>query len=349
MPRPSAFRRLLVLTLTGLLSPAHAGAEALPDLPDPLGRGGMAAVTVLDEKGQEAILAAGGCNFPDGPPWDGGVKRYYRDVLLLSRNGAVWTWKKVGELPRAVAYAAYAVAPDRKSMVIAGGCDEKAHHAEVLRVGGGGEVSTLAPLPGPRAFAGHAYDARRLVIVGGSDHPDATSTTLEAVELDLGATMRPWETRKELGTWGILPFVGLFSDGLLIGSGCALKAQDGKPFRVYSSSLLLSAKEGAAKSELARPIVAAAGPGVRCGKHLLFVGGDDGSHYPRPPKDHPGLSRDIVAFDGVRMRKVGTWPGPVVTAPLLRLGDSLVTVGGENRPGHRTAKVSSWTIPEEFR
>ncbi len=349
MPRPSALRRLLVVTLTGLLTPAHAGAEALPDLPDPLGRGGMAAVTVLDEKGQEAILAAGGCNFPDGPPWDGGAKRYYRDILLLSRQGGAWAWRKVGELPKSVAYAAFAPTPDRKAMVLAGGCDEKVHHAETLRIGIAGEVSTLAPLPGPRAYAGHAFDARRLIIVGGSDHPDATTTALEAVELDLGEAAARWKGRKELGTWGILPLVGLFSDGLLIGSGCALRPLDGKPHRVYGASLLLNTPGGAARAALARPLVASAGPGVRCGGLLLFVGGDDGSHYPRPPKDHPGLSRDIVAFDGVKMRKVGIWPARVGTAPLLRLGDSLVTVGGEDRPGRRTAKVNVWPLPEEFR
>ncbi|MEK0437694.1 MAG: hypothetical protein RL444_70 [Verrucomicrobiota bacterium] len=338
--------------LLGLFAAAFACAQGnpLPDLPDPHGRGGMAAVTVLDDEGQEAILAAGGCNFPDGPPWDGGTKRYYRDILLLSRKGTVWTWKKIGELPKPVAYAAFAPTPDRKSMVIAGGCDEKAHHEDVWRIGLNGEVDAkTARLPGPRAFAGHAYDARRLVIVGGSDHPDATTSALEAIELDLRASTGRWKTRKELGTWGILPLTGLFSDGELVGSGCVLMARDGKPFRLYGSDLMCGTKDESWRTSLERPIVAAAGPGVRCGKYLLFVGGDDGSHYPRPPKDHPGLSRDILAVDRLKVRKVGTWPEPIVTAPLLRLDDRLVTVGGEDRPGHRTAKVSSWILPEEFR
>jgi len=46
---------------------------------------------------------------------------------------------------------------------------------------------------------------------------------------------------------------------------------------------------------------------------------------------------------------IGRWPEPIVTAPLLRLGDRLVTVGGEDRPGHRTAKVSAWPLPAECR
>lgn len=347
MPRPSALIPWLVLIAT--LLHGCAGGPELPDLPDRHGRGGMAAVTVLDERGEEAILAAGGCNFPEGPPWEGGVKRYYRDVLLLSRHDGVWTWSKVGELPHDVAYAAFTATPDRRAMVIAGGCDEKAHHSATLVVGADGKVRTLASLPAPRAFAGHASDGRTLLVVGGSDHPDAMRTALPCLELDLTRPSAGWTRRDDLGSWGILPLVGRAGDGALIASGCGLKEQDGKPFRVYGSSVLLAQGSDRRESTLARPIVAAAGPGVPSAGRLIFVGGDDGRHYPRPPKDHPGLSRDIIAFDGMTPHVIGRWPEPVVTAPLLRLGNRLVTVGGEDRPGHRTAKVSAWPLPAERR
>lgn len=49
----------------------RAVAQSLPDLPDATGRAGMMAAVVLDEDGQEAVLAAGGANFPDGLPWEG--------------------------------------------------------------------------------------------------------------------------------------------------------------------------------------------------------------------------------------------------------------------------------------
>ncbi len=349
MPRIRAWPRPLLAVLFVLAGTVRPQAENLPDLPDPHGRGGMAAVTVLDGDGEEAVLAAGGCNFPDGPPWDGGVKRYYRDVLLLSRKDGAWTWKKVGELPRAVAYAAFTASPDRKSMVIAGGCDEKEHHASTLLIGTDGKVRQLASLPGPRAYAGHLTEGGSLIVAGGTGHPDATETSLPCVELDLTSGEAGWKIRHDLGTWGMLPFAGRSDSGILIGSGCVLKPQDGKPFRVYGSALLLMDGSKRSVSELRRPVVAAAGPGVPVGRRLIFVGGDDGSHYPKPPKDHPGLSRDIFAFDGLSLSVIGRWPEPLVTAPLLRLGDSLVTVGGEDRPGHRTAKVSRWTIPEAWR
>ncbi|MGA0133034.1 MAG: hypothetical protein ACO3ND_01590 [Opitutales bacterium] len=347
MPRPSALPSLLAV-LTACLA-GCASDLALPDLPDRHGLGGMAAATVLAEDGTEAVLAAGGCNFPDGPPWKGGAKRYYRDVLLLSRSGGAWRWRKIGELPHAIAYAAFAPSPDRKSMIIAGGCDEKVHHSATWLVGADGSVRKLPSLPGPRAFAAGASDGSTLLVAGGSHRPDATHATLPCVELDLTAPDKGWRRRDDLGTWGILPLVGRSGASTLVASGCRLKAQDGKPFRVYGSSVLHMRGSERRESSLARPIVAAAGPGIPAGGRLIFVGGDDGGHYPRPPEDHPGLSRDIIAFDGVTPRVIGRWPGPLVTAPLVRLGDTLVTVGGEDRPGHRTAKVSTWTLPEAWR
>lgn len=39
-------------------------AGAIPDLPDPAGRAGMAAGTVTESDGTQSIIAAGGANFP---------------------------------------------------------------------------------------------------------------------------------------------------------------------------------------------------------------------------------------------------------------------------------------------
>jgi len=46
---------------------------------------------------------------------------------------------------------------------------------------------------------------------------------------------------------------------------------------------------------------------------------------------------------------LGEWPHPVAVAPLLRLGDDLVTVSGEIRPGVRTPKLTRWPIPAKYR
>src|SRR5690348_6499323 len=70
---------------------------ALPPLPDPEGFAGMFAGTIGD-----ALLVAGGANFPDRRPWDGGVKRWYDAVWLLEDPAG--PWRRVGSLPRPSSY-----------------------------------------------------------------------------------------------------------------------------------------------------------------------------------------------------------------------------------------------------
>ena len=53
------------------------------------------------------ILVAGGCNFPDKPASEGGVKRYYDSIWKLDTAGMMTgQWEKVGTLPHPVAYGA---------------------------------------------------------------------------------------------------------------------------------------------------------------------------------------------------------------------------------------------------
>jgi len=69
----------------------------LPPLPDPEGFAGMFAGV-----SQGALIAAGGANFPDKKPWDGGAKRWYDTVFVLPPGGTNWT--VAGKLPRPLAY-----------------------------------------------------------------------------------------------------------------------------------------------------------------------------------------------------------------------------------------------------
>ena len=332
-----------------LLTTAFAGAQDLPDLPDPVGRAGMMAAVLREPDGSEVILAAGGTNFPDKPLWQGGQKRYHADILKLAAGGGAWRWSKVGELPEALVGAAFCASPARDALIIAGGAVADGHRGAVWSVTTDGRVRRFGPdLPEARAYAGFAVRDGQLHVAGGIARPDATAAVATMASLDLRHPDRPWVvSAPDAGFARIIPLVAGTEAGLLFGGGCSLTEKEGQPFRTYHRDLRVGETRGA----LAGPLAGAAGPGVVTRTHVLFVGGDDGAQYGRPPETHRGLARRILAIDlrTLATKDLGAWPGPVAVAPLLRLGDDLVTVSGEMRPGVRTPKLTRWTIPAEFR
>ena len=72
----------------------------LPDLPDTPGYGGPYAGTHND-----ALIVAGGANFPDAPPWEGGKKVWHDRIFVLEKDATKWRTLDV-TLPRPLAYAA---------------------------------------------------------------------------------------------------------------------------------------------------------------------------------------------------------------------------------------------------
>lgn len=350
MPLRRAFQACL------LFGVAVVRALELPDIPDPQGRAGMMAAVVRDSEDREAILAAGGANFPGKPPWEGGTKVFHRDIFLCRQDGAGrWKWTKVGDLPAPIAYAAFCASPDRRSLIVAGGADADKHLDAVWKIGTDGQcVRFAAALPQPRAYAGFAEINGALAVLGGSRSPDATEALGTVASLRLDQPEGGWRLSEEDATQArILPLFGADETTLLWGGGCGLFAQGGRPTRAYQNDLHYanSRLRSVAFHGLPNTLAASAGPGVLAGTGLLFVGGDDGSHYGKPPAEHPGQSRDILLIDlETREPKViGQWPTPLATAPLLRLGPDLVTISGETRPGVRTPACSSWTIPAKYR
>ncbi len=66
-----------------------------------------------------ALVAAGGANFPDRKPWEGGKKVWYDTVFVLEKPDG--QWKVAGKLPRPLGYGVSATWRDR--VVCVGGSD----------------------------------------------------------------------------------------------------------------------------------------------------------------------------------------------------------------------------------
>ena len=82
--------------------------KQLPSLPDPPGvAGSFAGVSGI------SLIVAGGANFPDKMPWEGGKKVWHDRVWVLDKPDG--TWREGSKLPRPLGYGVSVSAPDGPS------------------------------------------------------------------------------------------------------------------------------------------------------------------------------------------------------------------------------------------
>lgn len=182
-------------TLLGLLAivgPA-AAAEALqwstlPALPDKHGFAAPFAGVSGD-----ALIVAGGANFPDGYPWDGGKKVFHDRIFVLNAPDGSWQVSAT-RLPAPVGYGVSVTLPARNSVLCIGGNDATGAHADVFEiVQTGGQVSLrreLPPLPSPATMACGALLGNVVYVAGGENGGTAQRRFLR---LDVSAKAPAWE------------------------------------------------------------------------------------------------------------------------------------------------------------
>lgn len=122
---------------------------------------------------REALIVAGGANFPDRMPWDGGTKVWWDDIWVLERRAGAeprWVTDKRFRLPRPLAYGFSVSTP--QGVICAGGHDAERCYADVFLLSWDAatrEVHTkpLPPLPEPLSFMAGALVGRTLYVAGG--------------------------------------------------------------------------------------------------------------------------------------------------------------------------------------
>jgi hypothetical protein len=151
----------------------------LPALPDAEGFAGMFAGS-----SGGALLVAGGTNFPDKRPWEGGTKVWYDTVWVLEKPEG--KWKKAGKLSMPLGYGGCVTWRDQ--VICIGGSNAEGHHADVfsLRWAGGKLIQTeLPPLPQPCANHGTALLGDTIIVAGGIGKPDAVEALHTVWAFDL--------------------------------------------------------------------------------------------------------------------------------------------------------------------
>jgi SSS family transporter len=351
-----------LLALTGVRQ-THAGApgRVAPDslaeqsvfswaqiatLPDSLGVAGACAGV-----SNEALLVAGGANFPE-PLFQGGAKVWSDRAYALEQGGSGgYTWMPAGILQKPRAYGA-SVTTDQ-GVVCLGGNSAQTVYDDVLLLRWEGDQlvqEKLPPLPQPAAFSAAAQVGEIIYVAGGQSSPDATSAMKNFWALDLSADEPQWKERMPWpGPARILPVAASLNDDFYLFSGAALvSADDSAATRRYLRDAYRFDPETETWTRLAdlpRPAVGAPTPAADIGQsHVLVLGGDSGANAGRTRElgdEHPGFRHDILAYHTITdtWAPMGSLPFSHVTTPAVPWGEAVVVPSGEVRPGTRSPAI----------
>ena len=355
MIRTALYHSLLVIFAVAFVGEAPAQElrwDELPALPNTIGLGGPFAGVHND-----ALIVAGGANFPDAPPWDYGQKIWYDDIYVLEPGAS--EWRTGWNLKRPLAYGASV--STNEGLVMIGGSDAEQVYADVrlLRWNSDDktvEQDTLPPLPVPSCYHGAALIGDVIYVAAGRRTTDPTALTKAFWAMDMSepAEARAWEA---LDPWPgdarIKAVVAAQSGGsdqryvYLFSGEVPTQDEDGNVNLRYVTDAYRF-NPNAKRSETAWERIAdvpkpvAAGCAIDMGQsHILVFSGSTGRHVREPPEQQPEFPRDVLAYNTITgtWTKAGNMPQSVVTTNAVRWGDGVVIASGETRPGVRTAQV----------
>ncbi len=351
--------------------PSHVVAwESLAPLPDAIGYGGPFVATLEGPDG-DVLLVAGGANFPDAPPWEGGQKVWHAGTWLF--DGV--KWKTGTPLPQPRAYGA-AVHVNGEVWLIGGGdADLATSEVLVVRLSDSGALDySFGPsLPEASQFLTAAVVGGQVVVLGAQRSGTVGDLVRATWILDLGARATGWREAAPFPGSAGLKIVSASQknaagkDALFAYSGELHEAPvfDGPAGRVESvSSELWSYEPGADEWTQHRshgdfpaasgpiPLGRAAGLAWPVGQgHILFLSGVDWVPLFLPQANRSEFKRSIEVYHTV----TDTWnetigdhmPRGVVTTGIAPWRDGFVIASGEVRPGVRTNEVQFGRVVRE--
>ena len=320
----------------------------LPPLPDQHGFAGP----FVGVHGN-ALIVAGGANFPDTPLWETD-KVWHDGTFALAEEDE--SWRKGTRLPRALAYGA-SVSIESGVLCI-GGDDAEQVYPDVFVLSWSEETNEISradypPLPHPFAYGSAALVGDTVYVVAGQ-----TGKTLDT------ATNEVWSydtTDGNSGSWSQLPDVPWNSRAFVQvaaqhnGYDDCLYVIGGRRQETAEANVefLSDVWEYNSRTELWRqraslPNPLMAGTAIGYGQsHVMVLGGADGSLWGKENElldNHPGFPKKTYLYHTITDTWIDGGPSPrnhVTTVP-VKWGDSVVIASGEVRPRVRSPKV--WKV-----
>ena len=328
--------------------PASDNWRRLPPYPQ---APGMAGMMVGAHDG--VLIAAGGANFPDLPPWEGGKKKMYNEIYALLPGAAAWI--SAGRLPARRAYGATVSIPD--GVLVAGGEDGDQVFRDTLLLRWNGtkvEVSSGPPLPAPTTCAVAALLDGHVYLAGGYCHGAPRVSMDFFWQRNLTGPTATWEA---LPTWPgptrALAVAAAVDGALYVISGieiCAVSGKEAPPVYLKDAYRFRPGAGWESLPDLPWSAIAAASPApiTKTPPRIFMLGGVDGRQVGNLPRA-TSLPNDILYFD-VQRNAWRHWPEPfpqpVVCVSAVEAGADWIIPSGETMAGKRTTEVWVWKIRE---
>jgi N-acetylneuraminic acid mutarotase len=339
-----------LLSATTDLPPAVAqeliAAKRLPDLPE---RPGVAAPYV--GVAGNALILAGGTNFPDAPPWQNGTKTWHDEAYVLTAPNA--KWKRGFKLPQRMAYG---ISLTTKSGILCiGGCNDKTNLDDVFTLQWDGKHLThkeLPRLPRPTSCAAGAIVGTRVYVAGGQAGPDPLSGPSHSYFWSMDLDEVPPQWREEPPWPGPERFFAVAgSDGqffYLLSGMRRVQVGAEEPrleFLRDAYRFDIAARTWKKLDGLPNANAAVASPAPLVNGGLLLLGrGADGTGADLPPRDRPAFQGDVRRYDLAtgRWSRVGALPFGVAAPGIAQWNGNIIVASGEVSAGVRTTAV--WSI-----
>ncbi|MCE5227751.1 MAG: hypothetical protein LLG05_18075 [Porphyromonadaceae bacterium] len=288
------------------------------------------------------LIIAGGANFPETMPWEGGTKKWWSTLYSLSTESEHAHWSVFENiLPHPLAYGLSIQLPE--GIVCLGGCDANRCYADVFLIRQtkqGPHISTdWPPLPVPLVNAAGALVDGKIYVVGGQEETSNATATSHFWVLDPQNRQKGWQA---LPSWPGPPrgfaVCAEANNKLYLFSGRNYK--EDKLLRVLTDGYEYNPRKNewiTLKGEF--PVMAGTAVAVNR-TQLLLLGGV--TEILPTDSNHPGFSRTVHVYDVKKqlLQETSILPYAIpVTTNVVRTKNTVYITSGEIKPGVRTPHI----------
>lgn len=322
--------------------------DLLPPLPDSIGLGGPFAGVH-----NGALIVAGGANFPNGLPWEGGKKVWYSTIYILEKGADKWK-TSTKSLPLPMAYGGSVSTPN--GLFLIGGSNDAGAIDHVFRLkweNGMINIDTLPSLPRASFFVSAAQIGNKIYVLPGQASSDPTDVIQAFWTMDLDKTEAGWGDLPGLpGEKRVKVVTAVNTSGgsqayFYCFSGEIAKRQTDSTFTYgYSRENYRynpSEFSGNPWEKLAdMPLGTAAGTAIGLGQSsILLFGGSNGEYWGKPVPEWPQFTTNILAYHTITdtWRLAGQMSEGTLTTTAVPWEKGIVIPSGEVKPGVRTRAV----------